>query len=90
MTLNPQNISIKRRFKRTFVLCYCRFSQHLRRIQLPSPQSSRYSFVDLPPALAAVVLPTLLEARVEVGANDALVELGAANVLRTIEGRLGG
>ena len=37
---------------------------------------------------SAAVLPPLLEARVQVGTNDALVELGTADVLHAVEGVL--
>ena len=40
--------------------------------------------------LASAVLPSLLKARVQVGADDALVQLGASNVLHAVEGVLVG
>lgn len=45
---------------------------------------------DLPTGPAPAVLPALLEARVQVGADDSLVELGAADVLHAVEGVLVG
>lgn len=39
----------------------------------------------LPARATPAVLPTLLEARVQVGADDALVQLGAADVLEAVE-----
>lgn len=43
---------------------------------------------DLAAGLAAAVLAALLEARVQVGADDTLVQLGAADVLETVQGVL--
>lgn len=45
---------------------------------------------DLAAGPAPTVLPALLEARVQVGADDALVQLGAADVLEAVEGVLVG
>ena len=40
---------------------------------------------DLPTALSTAILPSLGEALVQIGPDDALVELGAANVLHAVE-----
>lgn len=69
-----------------------------RRLVLDRPAHSTTALVivfavlvaDLATRLAATVLTALLEAWVKIGTDDALVELGATNVLHAVEGVLVG
>jgi hypothetical protein len=59
-------------------------------IGLSIASSARVVFIpvlvpDLASALSATILPALGKALVQIGPNDALVELGAANVLHAVE-----